>query len=133
VRRRPFVGCNLPAGVASASRKEHGDFMKFLLKILGWRNLAFATAVLNALPLAHASTPEEWQKLDEASAKACIAASGFRDAKAEPSLHFSDELAVDARVVSGIYPQQFMNGATGRMLCLYSRKTERAEVQEILP
>lgn len=96
-----------------------------------WRQLAFAAAVTGTLPVAHASTPEAWQKLDEASAKACIAASGFRDAKAEPSLHFSDELAMDARIVSGVYPQDFMNGALGKMLCLYSRKTERAEVQEI--
>ena len=99
----------------------------------GWRQLAFAVAAAGTLPVAHASTPEAWQKLDEASAKACIAASGFRDAKVEPSLHFSDELAIDARIVSGVYPQQFMKGATGRMLCIYSRKTERAEVQEILP
>ncbi len=105
--------------------------MKLLLKRLSCGKLAFAAFVVGVLPVAQASTPEEWQKLDEASAMACIAASGFRDAKAEPSLHFSDELAVDARVVSGIYPQDFMNGALGRMLCLYSRKTERAEVQEI--
>lgn len=107
--------------------------MRLFLKRLGCRNLGFTAVVLGALPFAHASTPEEWQKLDDASARACIAASGFLDAKAEPSLHFSDELAIDARVVSGIYPQQFMNGAMGRMLCLYSRKTERAEVQEIKP
>ena len=107
--------------------------MKVLLKRLGCMNLAFAAFVVGALPVAQASTPEEWQKLDDASAKACIAASGFRNAKAEPSLHFSDELAVDARIVSGIYPQDFMDGALGKMLCLYSRKTERAEVQEIKP
>ena len=44
-----------------------------------------------------------------------------------------DDLAVDARIVSGVYPQDFMNGALGRMLCLYTRKSERAEVQEIPP
>ena len=88
---------------------------------------------MGPLTVAHASAPEKWQKLEEASAKACMAASGFRDAKAEPSLHFSDELAMDARIVSGVYPQEFMNGAGGKMLCLYSRKTGRAEVQEIKP
>ena len=107
--------------------------MRLFLKKFACMHLAFATFFMSALPVSHASTPEEWQKLDEASAKACIAASGFRDAKAEPSLHFSDELAFDARMVSGIYPQDFMNGAVGKMLCLYSRKTERAEVQEIRP
>lgn len=107
--------------------------MRVIRKRFGCRPIAFAAVLAGALPVAQASTPEEWQKLDDASAKACIAASGFRDAKAEPSLHFSDELAVDARVVSGVYPQDFMNGATGKMLCLYSRKTERAEVQEIKP
>ena len=107
--------------------------MKVFLTRPGCRYLASIAAVIGALAFAHASTPEEWQKLDAASAKACIAASGFRDAKAGPSLHFSDDLAVDARIVSGVYPQDFMNGALGRMLCLYSRKSERAEVQEIPP
>lgn len=105
--------------------------MRVMVTRFGRWYLASTAAAVGTLVAAHASTPEEWRKLDEASAKACIAASGFRDAKAEPSLHFSDEMAVDARVVSGAYPQDFMNGATGKMLCLYSRKTERAEVQEI--
>lgn len=107
--------------------------MRVFLARSGCRPLAFAAAVMGTLTVTHASTPEEWRKLEEASAKACMAASGFRDAKASPSLHFSDELAVDARIVSGVYPQDFMNGALGKMLCLYSRKTERAEVQEMLP
>lgn len=107
--------------------------MRVVRKRFDCRPIAFAAVLAGVSPVAQASTPEEWQKLDDASAKACIAASGFRDAKAEPSLHFSDELAVDARLVSGIYPQDFMNGVSGKMLCLYSRKTGRAEVQEIKP
>jgi len=32
--------------------------------------------------------------------------------------------------VRGTYPQKFMKGAKGTMLCLYDRRTRRAEVAE---
>lgn len=37
---------------------------------------------------------------------------------------------IDARLVTGTYPQAHMKGAKGTMLCLYNRKTRRAETQE---
>jgi hypothetical protein len=80
---------------------------------------------------ARASSPDAWTQLDKASAKACIAASGFRKASVLPSMHFSDVIAYDARVVSGVYPQAHMKGASGKMLCLYNRRTKQVEVQEI--
>ena len=33
--------------------------------------------------------------------------------------------------MTGTYPQSHMKGATGTMLCLYNRRTKRAEVQEM--
>ena len=80
---------------------------------------------------AFASSDEAWAALDKASAKACIAASGFLKAKVSAATHFSDELGYDARMVSGTYPQKHMKGATGHMLCLYARKTKQVEVQEL--
>jgi hypothetical protein len=83
-------------------------------------------------PLAQASSPDAWAKLDADSAKACIAASGFTKAKISASTHFSDAAGYDVRVVSGIYPQKHMKGAAGKMLCLYGRKSKLVEVQELL-
>ena len=88
------------------------------------------TALLAGAPLA-ASTPAKYAKLDARSIRACATASGFKDAKLGKPVRFSDTLLVDARVVSGIYPQRHMKGALGTMLCLYNRKTRSVEVQEI--
>jgi hypothetical protein len=85
------------------------------------------------IPPAQASSPDAWAELDKASAAACIAASGFKEARVEPSVHFSDDIGFDVRVVSGVYPQAHMKGATGKMLCLYGRATKRVEVQELVP
>jgi hypothetical protein len=93
--------------------------------------LLTASALLSAGTSAWASSTDAWEALDKASAKACIAASGFREASVLPSVHFSDVTAYDARVVSGVYPQAHMKGASGKMLCLYNRKTRQVEVQEI--
>ena len=83
-------------------------------------------------PLAQASSPDAWAKLDADSAKACITASGLTKAKVSASTHFSDAAGYDVRVVSGIYPQKHMKGASGKMLCLYGRKSKRVEVQELV-
>ena len=88
--------------------------------------------VLTVAPLANASSPDAWAKLDAESAKACIAASGFTKAKVSASTHFSDAAGYDVRVVSGIYPQKHMKGAAGKMLCLYGRKSKLVEVQELV-
>jgi hypothetical protein len=85
------------------------------------------------VPTAYASSSDAWAELDTASAAACIAASGFKDAVVEPSVHFSDDIGFDVRVVSGVYPQPHMKGASGKMLCLFGRKTKRVEVQELAP
>ena len=82
--------------------------------------------------LAQASSPDAWAKLDADSAKACITASGLTKAKVSASTHFSDAAGYDIRVVSGVYPQKHMKGATGKMLCLYGRKSKLVEVQELL-
>ena len=98
----------------------------------GLNRAGLVLLVLTIAPLAHASSPDAWAKLDADSAKACIAASGFTKAKVSPSTHFSDAAGYDVRVVSGIYPQKHMKGAAGKMLCLYGRKSKLVEVQELV-
>jgi hypothetical protein len=88
-------------------------------------------AVLLNTTSALASSDEAWAALDKASAKACIAASGFLKAKVSEPTRFSDAVGYDVRVVSGTYPQKHMKGAKGVMLCLYARKTKAVEIQEL--
>ena len=88
--------------------------------------LATVTTATPAL----ASAPSAWAALDKQSSAACIKAAGLRNAKAGPSVHFSDTMLIDARSVTGTYPQAHMKGAKGSMLCLFNRKTKRVEVQD---
>jgi heat shock protein HslJ len=45
-------------------------------------------------------------------------------------VRFSDAFGMEARLVRGVYPQAHMRGKEGLMLCLYDRRSKRAEVQE---
>ena len=96
--------------------------------------LSLTSAILAAafaVP-AYASTPGSYAALDRQTSAACIAASGFRDASVGSVMRFSDRLMIDARTVTGTYPQLHMEGAQGTMLCLYNRRTKRAEMQEMI-
>lgn len=88
------------------------------------------TAVTFAAP-GHAATPRAYAALDRQTSAACIAASGLRNAIVGPVVRFSDSFLMDARTVTGAYPQAHMKGAKGAMLCLYNRRTKRAETQEM--
>lgn len=97
------------------------------------RLLTLAVAGLFAMP-AQAATPQAYRELDRASSLACLRASGFRDAAFAPSpLRFSDQMNVDARLITGTYVQRHMKGKQGMVLCLYNRKTRRAEVVDAAP
>lgn len=89
-----------------------------------------AAAILLAAP-ATAATPEAWMKVDKASEAACLKAANLGGAMAGPPTRYSDRTGVDARVVTGTWPQPHMKGAKAKMLCLYNRKTKRTEVQEM--
>jgi len=96
--------------------------------------LSISTALILAAFItspALASSDTAWAALDTASAKACIAATGFKNAKAGAPTRFSDTVGYDARIVTGTYPQAHMKNAPGKMLCLYARKSKTAEVQEL--
>lgn len=90
-----------------------------------------AVAVLSFTAPALAATPESYAKLDKASEAACIKAANLGSATVGPAIRFSDRTGVDARVVSGTWPQPHMKGARAKMLCLYNRKTKRTDVQEL--
>jgi heat shock protein HslJ len=91
---------------------------------------AAAAAMLLAAP-ATAATPDAWAKLDKASEAACLKATNLGGATVGPPIRYSDRTGIDARVVTGTWPQPHMKGAKAKMLCLYNRKNKRVEVQEL--
>jgi putative lipoprotein len=92
----------------------------------------FAAAFALTLAPGLAMAQPAFDAVDRASAEACIAASGLRDATAGPVTRFSDDFLMDVRTVDGIWPQAHMQGAPASMLCLYNRRTQRAEAQEFV-
>lgn len=96
-------------------------------------SLSFSCALAGTLIApSHAATPRAYAELDRRTERACIAASGMRSATVGQVTRFSDRFGMDARSVTGIYPQAHMNGQSGTVLCLYNRSTRRAETQEIM-
>jgi hypothetical protein len=90
-------------------------------------------ALVGALPgtPAAASSPSAWSALESDAAKACAAASGLRNpVVSATTIRYDDTLGVDARLVSGTWPQPHMKGAQALMLCLYDRRARRAQVQD---
>jgi heat shock protein HslJ len=96
------------------------------------RSLAFiaAAVAITAAPTL-AATPDSYAQLDKASEAACLKAANLGSAIIGPPIRYSDRSGIDARVVTGTWPQPQMKGAKAKMLCLYNRKTKRVEVQEL--
>lgn len=90
-----------------------------------------AVAWIAAAASAHGATPESWMQVDKASQAACLKAAKLNDAVTGPPIRYSDRLLIDARIVSGTWPQPHMKGAQAKLLCLYHRRSRRAEVQEL--
>ena len=89
-----------------------------------------AAALALAVP-AYSATPDSYAKLDKTSEAACIKAANLGSATVAPPIRYSDRVGIDARVVTGTWPQPHMKGTTAKMQCLYNRKTKRVEVQEM--
>lgn len=77
-----------------------------------------------------ASTDAAWAASNRAGKAACIAAANFARPSVSAPLNFNDQIGRDAMLVRGMYKQRFMKHAWGTMLCLYDRRTHRAEVVE---
>lgn len=93
--------------------------------------LAGAVAAMGHPAAAPASTTAEWAKLERETVAACTKAANLRDARVTSTVRFSDAFAMDARIVTGTWPQPHMQGRAGTVLCLYDRRRKLAEVQEI--
>lgn len=97
------------------------------------RFIVTSLSTLAIVTPAMAATPAAYAALDRRTERACIVASGLRNASVSPAIRFSDRVGMDARTVTGSYSQPHMNGQSGTMLCLYNRTTRRAEAQEVSP
>jgi hypothetical protein len=89
-----------------------------------------AAAIFLAAMPATASTPAAWTAMYKAAERACTASAGLRTPTVSAPVDFSDDVGRTALLVRGTYPQHFMKGATGTFLCLYDRRTKRAEAHE---
>lgn len=90
-----------------------------------------AVASIAAAAPSHAASPNSWMQVDKASQTACLKAANLNDAVTGPPIRYSDRVLIDARVVTGTWPQPHMKGAKAKMLCLYHRRSKRVEVQEL--
>ena len=87
--------------------------------------------LLVAIPMAaRSATAAAWAASAKAGRAACAAAAHLARPTVSAPLHFSDQVGRDAMLVRGTYKQRFMKGARGTMLCLYDRRTRRAEAVE---
>ncbi len=95
------------------------------------RSLAIALPLLisTAAP-SFASSSAAWAAHNTAVRNACAKASGLAGAAASAPVHFSDRNGQDVVLVTGRYTQRFMKGKQGTMLCLYDRRSKRAEAQD---
>ncbi len=91
---------------------------------------------LFAIPLAlvgtvaSASSDLAWARFNLDVAQGCAAASGLNHAHVSEIVGFDDSLGKVATLVTGIYPQRALHGATGKKLCIYDKRTHRAWVDE---
>lgn len=88
--------------------------------------LIAATALAGA---AHASSPDAWSDLRKRSTKACVAASGLKSAKVTGYVDTFE--AVTVSIVEGIWPQKHMKGAKAKFVCVFDKRTGKAEAQEL--
>lgn len=91
---------------------------------------------LLAMPLvlapvaATASSDAAWAQLSLAVAQKCAAVSGLNHAHVSRLVIFDDTSGKVATLVTGIYPQRALHGATGRKLCLYDKRSRQAWIEE---
>jgi len=88
------------------------------LVILGaWCEAALATA------------PDASAAYDKEVIASCIQASGLRDARpAGEAANFDDRVGYTALIIKGRYPQPHMKNRSGRVLCLFERRSKISHV-----
>jgi len=94
------------------------------------KRIGMMVAAMTLAAPALASSPAAWAANNRDGRAACVKAAGLLRASASPAVGFSDVIGRDAMLVRGVYPQKHMKGAKGTILCLYERRTKKAEAME---
>jgi len=90
-------------------------------------NILLTASVIALASPAMASTPQSWAQLNKRVNRACVAMSGLdRPELLAQKISFSDTFGMESRMIRG----KDDRGRMQRKLCLYSRKSGRAEVQD---
>ncbi|MBB3952602.1 hypothetical protein [Aureimonas jatrophae] len=86
---------------------------------------AIVLAAISSIQPARASSDEAWRAFDAKVTKACLAASGIRNARPSVIVGFDDRVGMVAMLVS-----DRTKGSTMGKLCLYNKKTGKAFVDD---
>jgi hypothetical protein len=94
-------------------------------------NFILASAVFAVCSFAHAATPDAWAAHYKDVTSSCIKASGLRNARpAGDPVDFDDKVGYTAIIIQGHYPQPHMKNKSGRVLCLYEKRSRMSHVSE---
>ena len=96
-------------------------------------SLLLAALLLLAQDPSAVSVPLDTEALDAGSEAACLRAAALDEARISAPTHFSDELGVEARIVDGRPAQAAAPDARIKLLCLFDRRSGRAETRPFDP
>jgi len=96
-------------------------------------SLLIGSTILLLIPgMAIASSPEAWRQHFKEVESSCIKKSNLSKAKPVGRvILFSDDVGYDALIIKGHYPQPHMKNALGKELCLFNKRTRKAETSSI--
>lgn len=97
------------------------------MKRFGWLFLSAALAGA-ALP-ALASSDDALAELERDAKKACVVASDLKDAKIDGKITGFEGHVV--ATVKGKWKLKYMGGASATFLCLYDKRTKKAQTSEL--
>lgn len=74
--------------------------------------------------IAHATSPDAWAAHYKEVTSSCVEASGLRNARpAGDPVDFDDRVGYTAIVIEGRYPQPHLENRSGRVLCLFEKRS----------
>lgn len=88
--------------------------------------LVCAAGLVSASP-ALSATPEAWSSHEAEVIAKCIEASGLTEARLVGELiEYDDSVGFTAALISGTYAQPHMRNQAGRSLCLFDKRSRKA-------
>lgn len=93
----------------------------------GW--IFLMLALTGAVFPAFASSDAAWKQLETEARKACIVKSDLKDARIDGKITGFEGHVV--ATVKGKWKPKYMKGAKATFLCLYDKRTKKAETSEL--